>query len=85
MLNVIWWVVSGFFIGLIARAVLPGVDTLGFLMTTIVGIAGSLVGGYLGGLMSKPKDGAKFSRAGFLMSVVGAVILLVVMRYLRAA
>jgi uncharacterized membrane protein YeaQ/YmgE (transglycosylase-associated protein family) len=83
MLNAIWWVVTGFFIGLIARAVLPGVDRMGFLMTTIVGIVGSLLGGYIGGLLSKPKDGAKFNPAGFLMSVVGAVILLVVLRYLR--
>ena len=85
MLNVIWWVISGFFIGLVARAVLPGVDRMSFVMTTIVGIAGSLVGGYLGGLLSKSKDGAKFSPAGFLMSVVGAVILLLVLRYLRGA
>lgn len=85
MLNVIWWVISGFFIGLVARAVLPGVDRMSFVMTTIVGIAGSLVGGYLGGMLSKSKDSAKFSPAGFLMSVVGAVILLLVLRYLRGA
>ena len=83
MLHMIWWVVSGFVVGLIARGVMPGVDRMGFWMTTVVGIVGSIIGGFIGGLISKPKDGASFHPAGFIMSVIGALILLAVLRYSR--
>jgi uncharacterized membrane protein YeaQ/YmgE (transglycosylase-associated protein family) len=82
ILNGIWYIISGFIVGLIARAVLPGADAMGFLATTVVGILGSLLGGFVGGLFSKPKEGVKFHRAGFLMSLVGAVVLLLAWRYL---
>jgi uncharacterized membrane protein YeaQ/YmgE (transglycosylase-associated protein family) len=83
MLHILWSVIVGFFAGLIARAVLPGVDSMGFIMTTVVGIAGSLIGGFLGRLISKPAEGDKFHPAGFLMSIVGAVVLLLLLRFLR--
>ena len=83
MLHVIWSIIVGFFVGLIARAVLPGADHLGFIMTTVVGIVGSLLGGFVGGLIKKPAEGAKFHPAGFLMSIVGAVVLLLLLRFLR--
>ncbi len=83
MLHVIWSIIVGFFVGLIARAVLPGVDHLGFIMTTLVGIAGSLLGGFVGSLIKKPAEGARFHPAGFFMSIVGAVILLLLLRFLR--
>ncbi len=83
MIHLIWSVIVGFFVGLIARAVLPGADQMGFLMTTIVGIVGSLLGGFVGGLIKKPVDGAKFHPAGFLMSIVGAVVLLLLLRLFR--
>lgn len=83
MFHVIWYVIVGFLVGLIARALLPGVDHMGILMTTIVGIIGSVVGGFIGHLFSKPSPDGKFHPAGFLMSIVGAVIVLVVLRYIR--
>lgn len=83
MLQLLWSVIVGFVIGLVARAVLPGVDSMGFILTTLVGIGGSLVGGFLGGLIKKPAEGAKFHPAGFLMSIVGAVVLLLLLRALR--
>jgi uncharacterized membrane protein YeaQ/YmgE (transglycosylase-associated protein family) len=76
----IWAAIVGFVIGLIARALLPGADHLGLLATTIVGILGSFVGGYVGALIKKPAEGVKFHPAGFIMSVVGAVLLLLVWR-----
>jgi uncharacterized membrane protein YeaQ/YmgE (transglycosylase-associated protein family) len=76
----IWAAIVGFVVGLIARAALPGADHIGLLATTIVGILGSFVGGYIGSLIKKPVEGTKFHPAGFLMSVVGAVILLLVWR-----
>ncbi|MGH8041215.1 MAG: GlsB/YeaQ/YmgE family stress response membrane protein [Rudaea sp.] len=80
MIHLLWSIIVGFVVGLIARAVLPGADQMGFLMTTVVGIVGSIVGGFIGGLIKKPADGAMFHPAGFLMSIIGAIILLVVLR-----
>jgi len=48
-----------------------------------VGIVGSVMGGWIGRLVRKPEPGAKFHRAGFIMSIVGAVVLLLVLRMLR--
>jgi uncharacterized membrane protein YeaQ/YmgE (transglycosylase-associated protein family) len=76
MFHIIWMIIVGFVVGLIARAILPGVQHLGFILTTLLGIAGSLVGGVIGRLISKPKEGSKFHTAGFILSVIGAVILL---------
>jgi uncharacterized membrane protein YeaQ/YmgE (transglycosylase-associated protein family) len=53
---------------------------MGLIATTIVGIVGSFVGGYVGSLIKKPAEGAKFHPAGILMSIVGAVILLIIWR-----
>ena len=66
----------GFVVGLLARAVLPGADHMGLLATTLLGVAGSLAGGFLGGVLSRPPEGASLHPAGLLMSVVGAVLLL---------
>ena len=80
ILHLVWYVIVGFIVGLIARAVLPGADHFGFLGTTVIGIVGSLVGGFIAGLFSKPAEGATFHPAGLLMSVVGAVVLLMALR-----
>jgi len=76
MLHLLWWIIVGFVVGLIARAVMPGVQQLGFLATTALGIVGSLLGGVIGGVISKPKEGARFHPAGFVLSVIGAVLVL---------
>lgn len=83
MLHIIWYLIVGFVVGLIARALLPGVDHMGLLMTTVVGVVGSIVGGLIGHLFSKPGPNSKFHPAGFLMSIVGAIIVLIILRYLR--
>ena len=76
MLHLIWSVIIGFIVGLLARFFYPGAIHLGFIMTVLLGIGGSIVGGLIGSLISKPADGAAFHPAGLLMSIVGAVILL---------
>ena len=78
MLHIIWSIIVGFIVGLIARAVMPGMQHLGFIMTTLLGIGGSIVGGLIGRLFSKPEPGSSFHAAGFIMSILGAVILLFV-------
>lgn len=81
MFHLIWSIIVGFIIGLIARAVIPGADHMGFWMTAGVGIVGSLIGGLIGNVIKRPEPGSKFHPAGFLMSIVGAIVLLLVLRY----
>ena len=83
LIHWIWAAVTGFLVGLIARAILPGADQMGLVATTIVGILGSIAGGWLGSLIKKPVEGSKFHPAGFLMSIVGAVVLLLIWRMIR--
>jgi uncharacterized membrane protein YeaQ/YmgE (transglycosylase-associated protein family) len=75
IMGIIWMIVVGFVVGLLARFFYPGAIALGFWMTTLLGIGGSLVGGVIGSLIFKSPDG-KFHPAGFILSIVGALILL---------
>ncbi len=75
IMSIVWMIVVGFVVGLLARYIYPGAIDLGFWMTTLLGIGGSVVGGIIGGLFSKSPDG-KFRTAGFIMSVIGSLILL---------
>jgi uncharacterized membrane protein YeaQ/YmgE (transglycosylase-associated protein family) len=83
MLHIIWSVIVGFLAGLIARAVVPGADHMGIIATTVVGIVGSVIGGFIGRLISAPEPDSKFHPAGFLMSIVGAIVFLAILRMLR--
>jgi uncharacterized membrane protein YeaQ/YmgE (transglycosylase-associated protein family) len=85
MLHIIWSIIVGFIIGLIARAVVPGGEHLGFWMTSFVGIGGSIVGGLIARIFSRPKDGAFFHPAGFFLSIIGAIILLLLINHFSAA
>ena len=76
MLHLIWSIIVGFLIGFIARALMPGVQHLDFIMTSLLGIGGSIVGGLIGRLFSSPPPGAPFHPAGIFMSIVGAMLLL---------
>jgi uncharacterized membrane protein YeaQ/YmgE (transglycosylase-associated protein family) len=62
---------------------LPGADQLGLIATIAVGIVGSLLGGFVGRLIKKPEPGSSFHPAGFLMSIVGAIVVLLLWRMLR--
>jgi uncharacterized membrane protein YeaQ/YmgE (transglycosylase-associated protein family) len=76
MLHIIWSIIIGFVIGLIARAIMPGAQHLGFVATTLLGVGGSIVGGLIARLFSKPAPGSSFHPAGLIMSIIGALILL---------
>jgi uncharacterized membrane protein YeaQ/YmgE (transglycosylase-associated protein family) len=82
IVHLLWSVIVGFFVGLIARALLPGNDSMGFLATVGIGILGSLVGGFLGGLISKPAPGSKFHPAGFFLSLLCSIGLLLLWRFI---
>lgn len=72
-MSIIWLIVVGFVIGLVARAVMPGEQKLGLILTTVLGIVGSVVAGYLGQAIGLYQAG---QGAGFIGSVVGALIVL---------
>lgn len=76
MLHIIWSIIVGFIVGWVARSVLPGAQHLGFIMTTLLGIGGSIVGGLVARIFSKPAPGSAFHPAGFILSILGAILLL---------
>ena len=76
VIHFIWYVIVGFIVGLLARALMPGAQHLGFVATVLLGIVGSFIGGLLGSLISRPRQGSYFHPAGFFLSLVGALIAL---------
>jgi uncharacterized membrane protein YeaQ/YmgE (transglycosylase-associated protein family) len=68
-IHYIWMFIVGIVVGLIARFIMPGADHMGLIMTGILGIVGSSVGGFIGRLFSKPPEGLPFHPAGIIMSV----------------
>ena len=76
MFHLLWMFIVGIVVGAIARWIMPGVENMGLIMTGIVGIAGSFIGGFIARLFSKPADGAVVHPAGLVLSVIGALILL---------
>ena len=81
-MGLIGMILIGFIVGLVARAVLPGTQALGFILTTLLGIGGSLLAGYIGQAMHWYAVGQP---AGFIASVIGAMALLFVVGKLRGA
>lgn len=73
-MGIIWTILIGFIAGLVARAVMPGNQSMGFILTTVLGIAGSLIATYVGQGMGWYVAG---TGAGFIASVIGAIVLLV--------
>lgn len=78
--SLIWTVVIGFIVGLVARALKPGDDKLGIVMTSVLGIAGAFTASFLGKAMGWYAEGEP---AGFIAAVVGAVVLLSVYGLVR--
>jgi uncharacterized membrane protein YeaQ/YmgE (transglycosylase-associated protein family) len=74
-MSIIGTIIIGLIVGFLARAVKPGDDKLGWIMTAILGIAGSFLASYAGSAMGWYAPG---EAAGFLASVIGAIILLVI-------
>jgi uncharacterized membrane protein YeaQ/YmgE (transglycosylase-associated protein family) len=79
-MSIVWTILIGFVAGLVARAIKPGDDSAGFIVTTLIGIAGSLVATYVGQAMGWYTAG---QGAGFVASVVGAIVLLFVYGLIR--
>ena len=74
-MTIIVTIIVGLIVGLLARALKPGNDSLGWIMTAILGIAGSFLASYVGSAMGWYARGEV---AGFIASIVGAIVLLVI-------
>jgi len=80
MLSLIGTIIVGLVVGLIARALKPGDDSMGLIMTIILGIAGSLIAGYVGRALGWYQPG---QAAGWIASVIGAIVLLIIYHLVR--
>ena len=74
-MHFLWSILIGFVVGLVARALMPGPNPMGFILTTILGVVGSLAASYVGQAMGWYAAGGG---AGFIASVLGAMVLLFV-------
>lgn len=79
-MHLIWTIVIGFVVGLLARFLMPGDDKMGIIMTTLLGIVGSLAATYLGQFLGWYVAG---EGAGFIASLVGALVLLFIYNMVR--
>jgi len=75
IMGFIWMVIVGLIVGAIARLIMPGAQSMGWIMTSVIGIVGSLVGGLVSGLIWKSPDG-RFHPAGWILSILGAMVLI---------
>ena len=76
-MGILSWIVFGLVVGIIATLLMPGRDPGGFIVTILLGIAGAFIAGYLGRLVGWYQPG---QAAGFIASVIGAMILLLIYR-----
>ena len=79
-MHYVWMAVIGFIVGLVARAILPGTQSLGIILTAVLGIAGSFLAGFIGQALGWYAQGAP---VGFLASVIGAIVLLLIVSKLK--
>jgi uncharacterized membrane protein YeaQ/YmgE (transglycosylase-associated protein family) len=84
ILNVISWLVFGLVVGAIARFLMPGRQSMSWLATSLLGIAGSLVGGILSWLVFGTPE-ATINAAGWIMSILGAIVAMVVYGKMKGA
>ena len=80
---IVGMVIVGLIAGALARLIMPGKDPMGILMTIILGVAGSFVGGFAATLI-RPSETGDFRPAGILLSIVGALLLLFLWRMIRS-
>jgi uncharacterized membrane protein YeaQ/YmgE (transglycosylase-associated protein family) len=78
-MHVLWMIIVGLIVGALAKLIMPGRDPGGIIITILLGIAGSLVAGFLGRAVGWYREG---DPAGFIASVIGAVILLAIYRFI---
>jgi uncharacterized membrane protein YeaQ/YmgE (transglycosylase-associated protein family) len=85
MISLLIWIVLGFLAGFIAKALMPGPDGGGFILTTILGIVGAVIGGFIGnalfgGNLANDSSNLGNSLYSFIFSVIGAILVLAIYR-----
>ena len=76
-MHVLGWIVFGLIVGVVAKLLMPGRDPGGFVVTVVIGIVGALLGGFLGRMLGLYREG---DPVGFLMAVLGSILLLWIYR-----
>ena len=76
-MSILGWIFFGLVVGIVGKLLMPGRDPGGFIITTILGIVGALVGGFLGRVLGLYREG---DPVGFVMAIIGSIILLVLYR-----
>jgi uncharacterized membrane protein YeaQ/YmgE (transglycosylase-associated protein family) len=77
MMDIVLWILFGLVVGVVAKFIMPGRDPGGFVLTIVLGIVGAVVGGWLGRVLGLYRPGEV---AGFIMAVVGAIVILALYR-----
>jgi uncharacterized membrane protein YeaQ/YmgE (transglycosylase-associated protein family) len=80
-MSILGWIVFGLIVGVVAKLIMPGRDPGGMIVTILLGIAGALVGGFIGRALGWYGDD---DPVGFVMATLGAILLLVLYRQFRA-
>jgi uncharacterized membrane protein YeaQ/YmgE (transglycosylase-associated protein family) len=79
-MQILWTLLIGLIVGAMAKLFMPGKDPGGFIITMLLGIAGSFLATFLGRMLGFYREGAT---AGFIMSILGAMLLLVIYRMIQ--
>ena len=83
MLSFIAWLIVGLIAGALARLIMPGRDPMGIIATIVLGIVGSIVGGLVSWAIW-PAERGQFPRAGLLLSILGAILVLWIWRMVKS-
>lgn len=84
LVSIITWAVFGLIIGAIARFLYPGSQSMSIIATMVLGILGSLLGGFISYLFGFRPSGAAFNGGGWIMSIIGALIVVWIGLYMKS-
>lgn len=82
MMGILGWIIFGLIVGALAKFIMPGKDPGGWIVTTLLGIVGAVVGGFLGRMLGLYQEGEP---AGFVGALLGAILVLWIYRKTRKA
>jgi len=84
MMNILSWIIVGLIAGAVARLIMPGRDPMGIIATIVLGIIGSLIGGFVSMAIWRNDNTSAFQGSGLLLSILGAIIVLWIYRMVKS-
>ena len=84
MMNILSWIIVGIIAGAVARLIMPGRDPMGIIATIVLGIIGSLIGGFVSMAIWRNNNTSAFQGSGLLLSILGAIIVLWIYRMVKS-